>query len=143
RLPPTVRRGLLGGGLPVPEGMDARYRAAAAKLSELVGLLYRDSITIVAGTDDFPGFALHRELESYVAAGIPAPVVLRIATLGAARVAHHDRDLGSIEPGKLADLILVDGDPTRRISDIRKVDLVVKNGWLYPPDRLYQSVGIA
>ena len=142
RLPPTVRRGLLGGGLPVPEGMDGRYRSAFATLSRMVGMLYRDSVTIVAGTDGFPGFALDRELELYVAAGIPAPEVLRIATLGAARVAHHDRDLGSIEVGKLADLILVDGDPTRRISDIRKVDLVVKNGWIYQPDDLCGIVGI-
>jgi imidazolonepropionase-like amidohydrolase len=57
-------------------------------------------------------------------------------------VAYHDRELGSIEPGKLADLILVDGDPTRRISDIRNVDLVVKNGWIYPPDPIYATVGV-
>ena len=68
--------------------------------------------------------------------------VLRIATLGAARVAKRDGELGSIAPGKLADLILIDGDPTRRISDIRRVSLVVKDGAVYDPAALYKSIGV-
>src|SRR5262249_2959905 len=126
RLPPQVRRGALSGGLPVPDGMDKRYRDSFSKMLELVALLYREGIQIVAGTDGFAGFTLDRELENYVRAGIPAPVVLRIATLDAARVMHRDVQLGTVEPGKLADFILVDGDPTKSISDIRKVRTVVK-----------------
>ena len=71
---------------------------------------------------------MHRELENYVAAGIPPAKVLQIATLTAAQVTKQDKDLGSIARGKFADLIIVDGDPTKNISDIRKVDTVIKDG---------------
>ncbi len=142
RLPPQVRRNLLTGGLPVPEGMDQRYRDSYATMLRLVKLLYDAGVPIVAGTDDFAGFALHRELELYVQVGIPAPEVLRIATLGAARVMKREDDLGSIAPGKLADLILVEGNPAELISDIRRVSLVVKDGIFLQPDALYGAVGI-
>lgn len=142
RLPPQVRRGLLAGGLPVPEGKDERYRESARALLRMIKLLHDSGVTIVAGTDSTPGFALHRELELYAEAGIPAPEVLRIATLGAARVMKRDAELGSIAPGKLADLILVDGDPAARIGDIRRVSLVVKDGKLYEPAALYRSIGV-
>ena len=68
--------------------------------------------------------------------------MLRIATLGAARVMKLDHDLGTIAPGKLADLIMVDGDPTQTISDIRKVVLVVKDGTMYDPAKLYATIGV-
>ena len=76
-----MRRYLLGGGLPVPENMDERYRASYAKMVELVGTLHRAGVTIVPGTDALAGFSLHRELELYAKAGIPPAEVLRIATL--------------------------------------------------------------
>jgi imidazolonepropionase-like amidohydrolase len=142
RLPPTVRRGYLNGGLPVPEGMDGRYRESAGRMLDLVFELYRQGVRIVPGTDAMAGFALHRELELYERAGIPAPEVLRIATLGAAEIAGRADVLGSIEPGKLADLILVDGDPSVRMADIRNVDLVMKDGVLYDPAALYAAVGV-
>ncbi|HEX8853572.1 MAG TPA: amidohydrolase family protein [Pyrinomonadaceae bacterium] len=142
RLPPQVRRGLLAGGLPVPEGKDERYRESAKALLKMVKLLYDAGIPIVAGTDSMAGFALHRELELYVEAGIPAAEALRIATIGAARVMKRDGELGSITAGKLADLILVDGNPAERISDIRRVSLVVKDGNVYEPAALYRSIGV-
>jgi imidazolonepropionase-like amidohydrolase len=142
RLPPQVRRGLLGGGLPVPEGKDQRFRDSFQALLKMVKTLSDAGIPIVAGTDSTAGFALHRELELYVAAGIPAPRVLQMATLGAARVMKRDADLGSIAPGRLADLILVDGDPAARISDIRRVTTVVKDGAVYQTSALYQALGV-
>lgn len=142
RLPPQVRRNLLAGGLPVPEGGDARYRASFDALLRMVRLLHTSGVRIVAGTDGFAGFTLPRELELYVRAGIPPAEVLQIATLGAASVAHRADDLGTIAPGKRADLVLVDGKPTERISDVRKVSLVVKDGTVYDPAALLKSVGI-
>jgi imidazolonepropionase-like amidohydrolase len=142
RLPPQLRRGLLGGGLPVPEGMDQRYRDAHRMMLRMVKAAYDAGIPIVAGTDGFAGFTLHRELELYAEAGIPAPRVLQLATLGAARVAKRDADLGSIAPGKLADVILVDGGPAAKISDIRRVVTVVKDGTVYDPAALYQAIGV-
>lgn len=142
RLPPQVRRNTITGGLPVPEGMDAKYRQSFRKVLQMVKALYDAGIPIVAGTDAFAGFALHRELENYVDAGIPAPKVLQLATLGAARIMKRDRELGSVAPGKLADVILVDGNPAERISDIRRVSLTIKDGRMYTPREVYAALNI-
>ena len=142
RLPAQIRRGFLGGGLPVPEGMDQRYLDSFQQFVKMTKIVYDAGIPIVAGTDGFAGFALHRELELYVLAGIPAPRVLQIATLGGARVMKRDSELGSIAPGKLADVILVDGDPSARISDVRKVQTVVKDGVVYQVSDLDRAIGV-
>lgn len=142
RFPPLARRSLFGAGLPGIQENASRFRDSFRNMLALVKALYGQGTPIVAGTDGLPGFTLHRELELYVEAGIPAPEVLRIATLGAARVAKLDRDLGTIAPGKLADLILVDGDPAARIEDIRKVVLTVKDGVFYDAAELYRAVGV-
>jgi hypothetical protein len=143
RLPVQVRRGLLaGGGLPVSPGKDEQYRRSFKACLAMVKALYDHRVAIVAGTDSWAGFGLHRELELYVAAGIPAPVALYDATLGPARIMKRDRDLGSIAPGKLADFILVDGDPAARIGDIRRVVLTVKGGVVYDPAEIYRSLGV-
>ncbi|HWZ82755.1 MAG TPA: amidohydrolase family protein [Terriglobales bacterium] len=142
RLPPQVRRGLLSAGLTPPAGMDQTYRQSFAKMVEFIGVLYRAGIPLESGTDSMVGFALHRELELHVQAGIPPARVLQDATLNAARIMSMDRDLGSITPGKLADLALVDGDPTANISDVRKTSLVVKDGVLYRPAELYAALGV-
>jgi imidazolonepropionase-like amidohydrolase len=142
RLPAQLQRGLKKGGLPVPEGMDARYRASFANMKTMLKAMYDLGITIEAGTDDLAGFALHRELEIYADAGIPAPAVLRLATLGAARVMGRDRDLGRIVPGRLADIILVEGDPTRTLGDIRRVRTVIKDGVIHNPAEIDRFLGI-
>ena len=143
RMPPTVRRGFLTGGLPVPDGMDQRYRDSFAAFKRMVKTMYDAGVPIVAGTDAMAGFAYHRELELYADAGIPAPEVLKIATIGPARIMKRDKDLGSIAAGKLADLIVVDGNPAERISDIRRVTLVMKDGVFYDPAAMYRSIGVA
>src|ERR1044072_1519586 len=81
RLPPQVRRYLLAGGLAVPEGKDERYRESSKALLRMIKLLYDAGVPLVAGTDGTPGFSLHRELELYAEAGIPANEDLRIATI--------------------------------------------------------------
>ncbi len=143
RLPAQIQRGMAGGGLPADSATRAVYRASYRNMLGMVKALFDAGIPLVAGTDCTAGFCLHRELELYVDAGIPAPDVLRIATLGAATVMHRADRLGTIEPGKLADLIVVAGDPTRRISDIRKVDWVMKDGVLFDAGKVYQSLGVA
>jgi len=144
RVPPMVRRGFFGGGLPVSDSAtDRRYRDSYRAMLRMVKTMHDAGVPVVAGTDAFPvGFALHHELELYVRAGIPAPEVLQLATLGAARIMHHDRELGSVAAGKLADMVLVDGDPTTNIADIRRTSLVVKNGIMYEPAELYGALGI-
>lgn len=143
RLPPQVRRGLMSSALTPPAGMEQRYAQSFQKMMALIGMMYRAGIPIEDGTDSMAGFALHRELELDVQLGIPANKVLQDATLNAARIMKLDGDLGSVAPGKLADLTLVDGDPTANISDIRKTALVVKDGVLYKPAELDAALGVA
>ncbi len=142
RLPVQVRRGLYRGGLQVPEGMDGRFRDSFRAFLRMVKLLYDAGVPLEAGTDALAGFALHRELELYVEAGIPAPEVLRIATLAPARILGKEAILGTVAPGKLADFILVDGDPTTRIADIRRVTLTIKDGAIHDPAALYRAIGV-
>ena len=142
RLPPQVRRSFLSGGLPVPEGMDQTYRDSFRNVLAMVKALYDNHIPIVAGTDALAGFSLHRELELYVEAGIPPAEVLRIATLGAASVMKHDDILGSIAPGKLADLDIIDGDPVTNVSDVRRVVTVIKDGKVFDARALEAEIGV-
>jgi len=142
RLPPQVRRGMMGGGLEPPTGEEERYERSFQAMVRMVGEVYRAGIPVVAGTDTLAGFGLHRELELYVDAGIPPAEVLGLATLGSAKIAGRAERLGTIDVGKLADFVLVDGDPLTDMSDIRKVSLTVKDGTIFHPDEMYQIIGV-
>jgi imidazolonepropionase-like amidohydrolase len=143
RLPAQVRRGLLSNALTVPKGEEAQYREAFPAMLRLLKALYDAGVTIIPGTDSMPGYELHHELEIYARAGIPPAEVLRMATLTSATVIGVNGERGVIAPGKLADLILVNGDPSREITDINKVDVVMKGGRLYDPARVEGSLGIS
>jgi imidazolonepropionase-like amidohydrolase len=143
RMPPQVQRSFYGGGLPVTPATDQRFRDAFGEMKGIVKAMYDAGVPIVAGTDNGPvGFQLLRELELYVQTGIPAPQVLKLATIGSARVMHHEKDRGSIAVGKVADVVLVDGDPSVNISDVRKTVIVVKDGVRFDPKELYATVGV-
>jgi imidazolonepropionase-like amidohydrolase len=129
--------------LPVPPGMDARYRESFERMVQMIGVLYRSGVTIVAGSDGLSYMWLPREFELYVNAGISPVEVLRLDTLGAARVMKRDNEYGRIAPGYVSDLILVDGDPTINISDIRRVRTVLRGDRLYDAAALWKSMGIA
>ena len=120
----------------------ATYRESWQRMMQLFGRLHTAGVPLVAGTDSLAGFMLHRELELYVQAGIPAGEVIRIATENGARYAGVLADRGTIERGKRADLILVDGDPTQNISDIRKVSYVLRDGVGFAPAEIYEELGI-
>ena len=142
RLPAQLARGLRGGGLPATPEQRERYRAAYANMLRMVKALYDYGIPIVAGTDCSAGFCLQRELELYGKAGIPNAEILRIATWVPAQVMKHADRLGAVAPGKLADLILVDGDPVADIANIRRVSLVMKDGVLFDPAAVYRTLGV-
>lgn len=139
--PPEFRRGLYSGGLPTMKGHETEYKASFDNMLRMLKVLHTNGITFVPGTDDFPGFALHRELELYAKAGVPNKEVLQKATLISARVAGKESELGSVDVGKKANLILVDGDPVKNISDIRRVELTMKWGHLYDTKALFESYG--
>ena len=83
---------------------------------------------LVAGTDQSSGPALHRELELLANAGIPTSEIIRIATLNGAKFLGKDRDMGSIEEGKIADMVLLSADPTMDINNAKQILEVIKNG---------------
>jgi imidazolonepropionase-like amidohydrolase len=101
---------------------------------------------ITVGTDNptsgpnLAGFGYHRELQAMVHAGLPPVAVLKAATINGARAMKVGQLLGSIEPGKLADLVVVDGNPLERIEDARNVRWVMKSGELYDAAVLFTSV---
>jgi len=142
RLPAQVQRVTKIGGLPATGEKDQLYKKSYSALLTMLKRLYDSGIPLVAGTDGVEGLMLHRELELWVKAGIPAEKVLQIATLGAAKVAKADAELGSIEVGKKADLMLVAGNPATNIGDIRRGTLVFKNGVEYRSAQLYEALGM-
>lgn len=140
-LPVTWRRGLRVAEMDLEGAKLANYRGSYARMLALTGAMHRAGVPLVAGTDGVPGLGLHRELELYVKAGIPAREALRIGTWNGARVAGAEREAGSIAIGKAADLMLIEGDPTQRIADIRRASLVVKGGVAYAPAQLFEAMG--
>ena len=142
RLPAQVQRGAYAGGLPVTGTKDQLYKDSYSAMLRMTKRMYDAGIPILAGTDSIAGIMLHRELELEVQAGIPPAKALQIATFNAARLLHQDKDLGSIAPGKLADLLLVEGNPAAQIGDIRRCRLVMKGGVVYQSNAIYSVVGI-
>jgi hypothetical protein len=110
---------------------------ADANYLRMLKRMFDAGLPIVAGTD---GSSYNAELELYERAGIPANEVLRIATIVAARVMKDDRDYGSVAPGKVADILIVDGKPAERVSDLRKVERVVRAGRVYETKALRDAL---
>ena len=142
-LPPDLQRSFKTGTMNIPDITTAnRYKNSYNKMIEFVGLLHKNGVSIVAGTDTLAGFGLHSELELYVKAGISPSDALQIATWNGAKVSKTLHDRGSIEVNKLADLIIVDGDPTTNIQDIRKISTVITNGKVIYPHELHVALGV-
>jgi hypothetical protein len=142
-LPPTTERGFLQGGLqPPPDLSRAHYRASFARIVQLVGAMHKAGIAIVAGTDG-SGMELVRELELYVKAGFTNEEALASATIVAARNVGVDKTTGSIAAGKAADLVLVEGDPSKTIGDLRNTRVVMMDGKLMDADALRKAAGFS
>ncbi len=105
---------------------------------------HRRGVRIHAGTDAgswlLPGATLHWELELLVQAGLPPLDVLRIATQQAAESVGAEEDLGTLEPGKLADIVLLDKNPLDDIRNTQTIWRVIKGGWLFDPEKLRPPV---
>jgi imidazolonepropionase-like amidohydrolase len=143
RFPPQVRRELRSGALEVPPDKKPAYQQAFPAMLGLLKALYDAGITIIPGTDSLAGYQLHHELDLYARAGIPPAEILRMATLTSALVMGVNKDLGVIAPGKFADMILVEGDPTKDIADLNKITTVIKGGKVYDPTAIEKAFGIA
>lgn len=142
-MPPDVRRGFSVGTMKIDdEAMHQRYEKSYAKMVDFVGRLYKAGVPIVAGTDEIAGFTLHSELALLVKAGLTPAQALQVATRNGAIYTRTQQERGSITVGKLADLVLVDGDPTKNIEDVRKVAAVISRGYLMYPSEIHQNMGI-
>jgi hypothetical protein len=141
-MPGPLLRGLKVATLDIKPDQDGPYRASAQRLLDAVKLLHDSHIPIFPGTDDFAGMMLHSELETWQRAGIAPAEILRIATLGCAKYFSLDQELGTIQRGKRADLLLVAGDPTRDVGLIRQVRLVMKDGAVIFPDEVHTAMQI-
>ena len=142
RFPAQVRRSQLSGALSVPKNKESAYKEAFPSMLRLLKMIHDAGITIVPGTDALSGYTLLHELELYVRAGIPPAQVLRMATLTSAQVVGADRERGVIAAGKLADMILIEGDPTVHIEDIHEATIVIKDGHVFHPAQIEKALGI-
>lgn len=142
-LPPDVQRGRRSAEMNIPDDATAaRYTKSYDKLVEFVGRAYKAGVPLLAGTDEVPGFTLQHELALYVRAGLTPAQALQVATWNAAKVARVLDNRGSVTVGKRSDLILIDGDPTKDIGDIRKVSLVLRGDTAYYPSEVHEALGV-
>lgn len=125
-----------------PPEAGAEMRIALGYLANIVGALHRTGIPIVAGTDvAVPAFTLYRELELYVKAGLTPLEAIQAATITPARVMKLDAEVGTIEAGKRADILIMAANPLENISNIRQVKFVVVRGRLFDCAKLRETVG--
>jgi enamidase len=155
-------------GRPLPPGLDVlapslkqQFEQAHARVSQNATSIYvkllpkamalerafvRAGGTLIAGTDPtggggvVPGYANHRQIELLVEAGFSPLEAIRIGTFNGATYLGREKSVGSIAPGKQADLMVVNGDPSTTISDVRKVEVVFRRGVGFDPAKLVASV---
>jgi len=121
-----------GGGRGGPGGNSPQsFRTAIGRSAKTLLDLLHAGVTIIAGVDAplVPnGAALHTEIAGYVEAGFTPYEALQTATVNTAKLLNATKDLGTIEAGKLADLVIVDGNPLANIRDTMKVKTVIRDG---------------
>jgi imidazolonepropionase-like amidohydrolase len=140
--PPSVVRGWKISGYPLFGGLTrADFRKSFDKMVGLVTKLHQAGVRIVAGTDGY-GLELVRELELYQQAGLTNPESLQTATIVPARMTGMDNRVGSIAKGKTADIILVDGDVSKDLRNLRHVDTVFLDGYRLNGEELREASGL-
>jgi imidazolonepropionase-like amidohydrolase len=143
-LPPAIsKRWTAAANRPVPRTEDA-LKAGNSYFRERVritGEMNRAGIEILAGTDSagpfvYPGSSLHEELALLVEAGLTPMQALRAATSNPARFMGKQKEFGTVEPGRAADLVLLNADPLSDIHNTRKIEAVIQRGVLIPRPEL-------
>jgi imidazolonepropionase-like amidohydrolase len=142
RLPMAVQQRHARARLAIDDAMLPAYRAAWVRLLALGKRLHDGGVHVAIGSDSTAGLMLYRELELFVEAGFPAATTLALATLGNARALGLERVIGSIEPGKRADLVVVAGDPIANIRDIAKIVSTMRAGVVFASAPLYVRSGV-
>src|SRR5690606_19892075 len=123
-----------------PGYYPARIAEKALHVGPLIqataGRAYKAGVRIAFGTDAgvYPHGGNAKEFDYMVEAGIPAAYALQAATVHAAELLRRSKDLGSLEPGKFADVIAVEGDPLRDVGVMQAVRFVMKDGVVHRQD---------
>jgi len=130
---------------PDPPSRDSALAAARQTMIGNLAMVRRSGITIVTGTDagnplTLHGPAIHAEMEAMQRAGMKPAEVLRASTRDAARAMGRQAELGTIEKGKSADLLIVGGDPNRDIANLRKLKWVMRSGVARSAEELRAAV---
>jgi len=133
------------------DDLDTRKQFIEREL-EVVQMLRKTGVPFLAGTDTpagvhiFPGFSLHEELQRFVAAGFTPLDALQTATINPARFLGIEDQAGTVEKGKLGDLLLLSANPLEDIANTQKIAGVVVNGRYYSRaelDKMLSRVEIA
>jgi enamidase len=145
-LAPQLRQRFEQNRARVEKTAGSHYAALLPKAMALERAFARAGGLLIAGTDPtgaggvVPGYANHRQIELLVEAGFSPVEAISIATRNGAAYLGRDARVGTIAFGKQADLIVIDGDPSRNIADIRRVETVFKHGLGFDPARLVESL---
>ena len=139
KIPPPLNRLFSNAGT---AGIDAAgARARLERGLRVVRALHDAGVPVVVGTDEgIPGHSVHREIELYVEAGLTPLEALQAATIVPARAMKMDAELGTIEKGKRADIVVLNANPLERIQNIRTVRWTIIDGRVYDAQALWRSV---
>jgi len=139
KIPPPLNRLFSSAGA---DGIDAATaRSRLERGLRIVKALHDAGVPVVVGTDEgIPGHSVHREIELYVEAGLTPMQALQAATSVSARAMKLDAELGTIERGKRADLVVLNANPLDRIRNIRSVRWTITDGRVYDAPALWKSV---
>ncbi|HZR26991.1 MAG TPA: amidohydrolase family protein [Vicinamibacterales bacterium] len=139
KVPPPLNRIFSNAGAAGIDPKTARSRLDRGL--RIVKALFDAGVPIVVGTDEgVPGHSVHREIELYVDAGLTPMQALQAATIVPARAMKLDRELGTIEKGKRADMVVLNADPLDQIRNIRSVRWTITDGRVYDAPMLWRSV---
>lgn len=140
KLPPVLAQRIAAMGLATVDSATAHTRLA--RTLAIIGALHGAGVPVVAGTDEgVPGYSVYREIELYVAAGFTPMEALRAATAVSAKAMGIADRVGTLEAGKLADLVVLDANPLERIGNVRRVAMVMKGGTLWRSADVWRAVG--
>jgi imidazolonepropionase-like amidohydrolase len=129
----------------VPPELKLQSVTSFKKMQQFVGMCYRAGVQIITGTDgpglgdELPGFALHHEFQMLSESGMKPLDVLRAATLVSAEALGKEKDLGTIEAGKYADLLILKKNPAEDVKNLDSIETVIKGGLVLDPKELIKS----
>ncbi len=139
-LPPVLAQRINASGSPNVDSATAHARLAGSLA--IIQQLHEAGVLVVAGTDNgVPGFSVYREVELYEKAGFSRMDALRAATAVSARAMRLDGEVGTLEPGKRADLIVLDANPLDALANLNTVRFVMKQGVTYRTADIWKAMG--